>query len=169
MLLTVARIGRVHGVLGEVTIEVRTDEPDERFFIGSVLATEPASFGPLTITSVRNHNGILLLSFQGILDRNAAEKLRDVLLVADVDVNAEGFDEDDFHIQQLLGCRVVTESGTEIGLVTDVVPLPGQDLLAVDNAGKEILIPFVRAIVPTVDVKNKLITVIEQEGLLDVQ
>lgn len=169
MLLTVARIGRVHGVLGEVTIEVRTDEPDERFFIGSVLATEPASFGPLTITSVRNHNGILLLSFQGILDRNAAEKLRDVLLVADVDVNAEGFDEDDFHIQQLLGCRVVTESGTEIGLVTDVVPLPGQDLLAVDNAGKEILIPFVRAIVPTVDVKNKLIIVVEQEGLLDVQ
>ena len=169
MLLTVARIGRVHGVLGEVTIEVRTDEPDERFFIGSVLATEPASFGPLTITSVRNHNGILLLGFQGILDRNAAEKLRDVLLVADVDVNAEGFDEDDFHIQQLLGCRVVTESGTEIGLVTDVVPLPGQDLLAVDNAGKEILIPFVRAIVPTVDVKNKLITVVEQEGLLDVQ
>ena len=169
MLLTVARIGRVQGVRGEVTIEVRTDEPDERFFIGSVLATEPASFGPLTITSVRNHNGILLLSFQGILDRNAAEKLRDVLLVADVDVNAEGFDEDDFHIQQLLGCRVVTESGTEIGLVTDVVPLPGQDLLAVDNAGKEILIPFVRAIVPTVDVKNKLITVIEQEGLLDVQ
>ncbi len=168
MLLTVARIGRVHGVLGEVTIEVRTDEPDERFFIGSVLATEPASFGPLTITSVRNHNGILLLGFQGILDRNAAEKLRDVLLVADVDVNAEGFDEDDFHIQQLLGCRVVTESGTEIGLVTDVVPLPGQDLLAVDNAGKEILIPFVRAIVPTVDVKNKLITVIEQEGLLNV-
>jgi len=169
VLLTVARIGRVHGVLGEVTIEVRTDEPDERFFIGSVLATEPASFGPLTITSVRNHNGILLLSFQGILDRNAAEKLRDVLLVADVDVNAEGFDEDDFHIQQLLGCRVVTESGTEIGLVTDVVPLPGQDLLAVDNAGKEILIPFVRAIVPTVDVKNKLIIVVEQEGLLDVQ
>ena len=118
---------------------------------------------------MRNHNGILLLSFQGILDRNAAEKLRDVLLVADVDVNAEGFDEDDFHIQQLLGCRVVTESGTEIGLVTDVVPLPGQDLLAVDNAGKEILIPFVRAIVPTVDVKNKLIIVVEQEGLLDVQ
>lgn len=169
MLLTVARIGRVHGVLGEVTIEVRTDEPDERFFIGSVLATEPASFGPLTITSVRNHNGILLLGFKGITDRNAAEKLRDVLLIADVDIDAQGFDEDDFHIQQLLGCTVVTESGKEIGEVADVVPLPGQDLLAVNQDGKEILIPFVRAIVPIVDVKKKLITVVEQEGLLDVE
>jgi 16S rRNA processing protein RimM len=169
VLLTVARIGRVHGVLGEVTIEVRTDEPDERFFVGSVLATEPASFGPLTISSVRNHNGILLLGFNGIKDRNAAEKLRDVLLVADVDIDAEGFDEDDFHIQQLLGCSVITQEGKHIGTVTDVVPLPGQDLLAVDHSGREILIPFVRAIVPTVDVKNKIITVIEQEGLLDVE
>jgi 16S rRNA processing protein RimM len=169
MLLTVARIGRVHGVLGEVTIEVRTDEPDERFFVGSVLATEPAPFGPLTITSVRNHNGILLLGFIGIKDRNSAEKLRDVLLVADVDVDADSDDEDDFHIQQLLGCRVVTEAGIEVGLVTDVVPLPGQDLLAVDRNGKELLIPFVRAIVPIVDVKNRVITVVEQEGLLDVE
>lgn len=169
MLLTVARIGRVHGVLGEVTIEVRTDEPDERFVIGSVLATEPASFGPLTITSVRNHNGTLLLGFKGITDRNAAEKLRDVLLIADVDIDAQGLDEDDFHIQQLLGCTVVTESGKEIGEVADVVPLPGQDLLAVKQNGKEILIPFVRAIVPIVDVKKKLITVVEQEGLFDVE
>jgi len=169
MLLTVARIGRVHGVLGEVTIEVRTDEPDERFFVGSVLATEPASFGPLTISSVRDHNGILLLGFNGIKDRNSAEKLRDVLLVADVDVDAQSEDEDDFHIQQLLGCRVVTEAGVEVGLVTDVVPLPGQDLLAIDRAGKELLIPFVRSIVPQVDVKNKVITVVEQEGLLDVE
>ena len=169
MLLTVARIGRVHGVLGEVTIEVRTDEPDERFYVGSVLTTEPASFGPLTIRSVRNHNGTLLLAFEKIMDRNQAEKLRDVLLIADVDIEAGAIDEDDFHIQQLLGCAVVTDSGKEIGPVVDVVPLPGQDLLAVDYAGREILIPFVRAIVPTVDVKNRIITVIEQEGLLDVE
>jgi len=84
-------------------------------------------------------------------------------------VDAPSEDEDDFHIQQLLGCRVVTESGAEVGLVTDVVPLPGQDLLAIDRAGKELLIPFVRAIVPIVDVKNRVITVVEQEGLLDVE
>jgi 16S rRNA processing protein RimM len=166
MLLTVARIGRVHGVLGEVTIEVRTDEPDERFYIGSVLTTEPASFGPLKITSVRNHNGIILLGFDNITDRTQAEKLRDVLLQADVDIDAPGIDEDDFHIQQLLGCQVFTTEGLEVGPVTDLVPLPGQDLLAIDFNGREILIPFVYELVPTVDVKNKRIEIIAQAGLL---
>ena len=166
MLLTVARIGRAHGVLGEVTIEVRTDEPDERFYIGSVLTTEPASFGPLAIKSVRNHNGTLLLAFENVSDRNQAEKLRDVLLQADVDIDAPGMDEDDFHIQQLLGCQVVTTDGVEVGPVTDLVPLPGQDLLAIDYKGREILVPFVFELVPTVDVKAKKIVIVAQEGLL---
>ena len=166
MLLTVARIGRAHGVLGEATIEVRTDMPEERFFIGSVLATEPVSFGPLTVTSVRNHNGILLLGFQGYEDRNAIEKLRDVLLVADVNIDEEFEDEDDYHVQQLIGCSVVTTSGEAVGTVKDVVNLPGQDLLAVDYQGREILIPFVLEIVPEVLLKEKKIIINPPAGLL---
>lgn len=166
MLLVVARIGRAHGVNGEATIEVRTDLPDERFIVGSVLVTEPSSFGPLTITSVRNHNGTLLLGFKEVKDRTAVEKLRDVLLLADVDIS-EGGDEDNFHIQELLGCRVVTDTGVEVGIMTDLVQLPGQDLLAVDHNGREILIPFVLEIVPEIDVENKVITITPPEGLLD--
>ena len=166
MLLVVARIGRAHGVNGEATIEVRTDLPEERFIVGSVLVTEPSSFGPLTITSVRNHNGTLLLGFKEVKDRTAVEKLRDVLLLADVDIS-EGGDEDNFHIQELLGCRVVTDTGVEVGIMTDLVQLPGQDLLAVDHNGREILIPFVLEIVPEIDVENKIITITPPEGLLD--
>lgn len=166
MLLVVARIGRAHGVNGEATIEVRTDLPEERFIVGSVIVTEPSSFGPLTITSVRNHNGTLLLGFKEVKDRTAVEKLRDVLLLADVDIS-EGGDEDNFHIQELLGCRVVTDTGVEVGIMTDLVQLPGQDLLAVDHNGREILIPFVLEIVPEIDVENKVITITPPEGLLD--
>ena len=166
MQLVVARIGRAHGVLGEATIEVRTDQPEDRFFIGSVLATEPTTFGPLTITSVRDHNGTLLLGFKGVNDRNQVEELRDVLLLAEVDIEADST-EDDFHVQQLLQCQVRTEDGLEIGLVTDVINLPGQDVLAVDYNGREVLIPFVKAIVPIVDVKNRKITVVPPAGLLD--
>jgi 16S rRNA processing protein RimM len=166
MLLVVARIGRAHGVNGEATIEVRTDLPDERFIVGSVLVTEPSSFGPLTISSVRNHNGTLLLGFTEVNDRTAVEKLRDVLLLADVDIS-EGGDEDNFHIQELLGCRVVTDTGVDVGIMTDLVQLPGQDLLAVDHNGREILIPFVLEIVPEIDVENKIITITPPEGLLD--
>jgi 16S rRNA processing protein RimM len=166
MLLVVARIGRAHGVNGEATIEVRTDLPEERFIVGSVLVTEPTSCGPLTITSVRNHNGTLLLGFKEVKDRTAVEKLRDVLLLADVDIS-EGGDEDNFHIQELLGCRVVTDAGVEVGIMTDLVQLPGQDLLAVDHNGREILIPFVVEIVPEIDVEKKVITITPPEGLLD--
>jgi 16S rRNA processing protein RimM len=164
--LVVARIGRAHGVLGEATIEVRTDQPEDRFYIGSVLATEPTTFGPLTITSVRDHNGTLLLGFKGVNDRNQVEELRNVLLLAEVDIDADST-EDDFHVQQLLQCQVNTQDGLEIGLVTDVINLPGQDVLAVDYNGREVLIPFVKAIVPIVDVKNRKITVVPPAGLLD--
>ena len=166
MQLVVARIGRAHGVLGEATIEVRTDQPEDRFYIGSVLATEPTTFGPLTITSVRDHNGTLLLGFKGVNDRNQVEELRNVLLLADVDIEADST-EDDFHVQQLLQCKVTTEAGLEIGLVSDVINLPGQDVLTVDYNGREVLIPFVKAIVPIVDVKNRKITVVPPVGLLD--
>jgi len=164
--LVVARIGRAHGVLGEATIEVRTDQPEDRFYIGSVLATEPTTFGPLTITSVRDHNGTLLLGFKGVNDRNQVEELRNVLLLAEVDIEADST-EDDFHVQQLLQCQVNTQDGLELGLVTDVINLPGQDVLAVDYNGREVLIPFVKAIVPIVDVKNRKITVVPPAGLLD--
>lgn len=166
MLLVVARIGRAHGVLGEATIEVRTDQPEDRFYVGSVLQTDPTNFGPLTINSVRDHNGTLLLGFEGISDRNQVEKLRNVLLLADVDIHADST-EDDFHVQELLGCIVTTDTGLELGPVVEVVNLPGQDLLAVERNGKDILIPFVKAIVPEVDVINKKIKVIPPEGLLD--
>jgi len=167
MLLTVARIGRAHGVLGEATIEVRTDMPEERFYAGSVLMTEPASFGPLTISSVRDHNGIILLGFEGINDRNSIEKLRDVLLRAEVDIEEEYEDEDDYHVQQLIGCEVATEDGQIVGPVKDVVNLPGQDVLAVEYQGREILIPFVLEIVPTVDIKARKIIITPPAGLLD--
>jgi len=158
MRLLVGRIGRAHGILGEATIEVRTDEPDRRFAIGAVVQTD--THGELTITSGRVHNGILLLSFNGITDRNGIEKLRNTLLYADVDINEENDDEDEYHVMQLIGCQAVLESGEAFGEVTDVINLPGQDLLAIKTVQGEQLIPFVHQLVPTVDVANKKVVVI---------
>ena len=158
MRLLVGRIGRAHGILGEATIEVRTDEPDRRFAIGAAVQTD--THGALTITSGRVHNGILLLGFNGITDRNGIEKLRNTLLYADVDINEENDDEDEYHVMQLIGCQAVLESGEVFGEVTDVINLPGQDLLAVKTGNGEQLIPFVHQLVPTVDVKNKKVVVI---------
>jgi 16S rRNA processing protein RimM len=126
MRLLVGRIGRAHGILGEATIEVRTDEPDRRFAIGASVQTD--SNGELKIISGRVHNGILLLGFEGISDRNGIEKLRNTLLYAEVDIN-EPNEDDEYHVMQLIGCAAVLESGEVFGEVTDVINLPGQDLL----------------------------------------
>ncbi len=167
MLLVVGRIGRAHGIHGEATIEIRTDLPDERFVVGARLTTDPASYGPLTIESARDHNGTLLLKFVEISDRTAIEKVRNTLLLADVDMAAEEHYDDEFHVQQLLGSDVILESGEKIGQLTDVLNLPGQDVLAIESANGEILLPFIEEFVPTVDVENRRITIVPPAGLLE--
>jgi 16S rRNA processing protein RimM len=158
MRLNVGRIGRAHGILGEATIEVRTDDAATRFALGSSLQTD--AHGDLTVESVRVHNGILLLAFKGYPDRNSIEALRDVLLYAEIDINAPGEDDDDYHVLQLIGCKALLEDGSLVGDVTDVLNLPGQDVLVIAGAAGEILIPFVRVLVPHVDITNKKLTVI---------
>ena len=158
MRLNVGRIGRAHGILGEATIEVRTDLAEERFAIGSKLETD--SHGDLTVKSGRVHNGILLLGFEGIEDRNSVEKLRDVLLYSQVDIDEPGFEEDDYHVLQLVGCQAYLVDGDLLGEVTDVLNLPGQDVLSIKTETGEVLIPFVHQLVPIVDIKSKRMTVI---------
>jgi len=166
MKLNVGRIGKAHGILGEATIEVRTDEAEDRFAIGAVLETE--SHGLITVASARVHNGILLLGFEGIEDRNAIEELRNELLYTEVDIDAPGIDEDDYHVLQLVGCQTFLIDGDEFGTVTDVLNLPGQDVLAIKTVDGEVLIPFVRQLVPVVDIKARRMTVIppDIEGVI---
>jgi 16S rRNA processing protein RimM len=102
----------------------------------------------------------LLLGFNGITDRNGIEKLRNTLLYADVDINEENDDEDEYHVMQLIGCQAILENGETFGEITDVINLPGQDLLAIKTSHGEQLIPFVHQLVPTVDIANKKLVVI---------
>jgi 16S rRNA processing protein RimM len=133
MQLVVGRVTRPHGVRGEVSVEVRTDDPDLRFAVGRVMATDPAAAGPLTVESVRWHSGRLLIRFDGIADRNQAEELRGTWLTLDsAEVGSTG-DPDEFHDHELIGLAVVTTSGEPVGRVTDVRHF-GQDLLVIEPA-----------------------------------
>ncbi len=170
MQLVVGRISRPHGVRGEVSVEVRTDEPELRFKPGAVLATEPAVAGPLTVQSRRWHSGRLLVSFAGVADRDLAEELRGVLLVIDSSEVAASGDPDEFHDHELVGLAVVTTAGLPVGTVTDVRH-HGQDLLVVAGDSRpehdEILIPFVSAMVPEVDLPGGRLVIDPPPGLLD--
>ena len=166
MQLVVGRIGRPHGVRGDVTVEVRTDDPELRFAVGASLATDPADRGPLVIEDVRWHKSTLLLSIAGVTGRDEAEKLRGTMLVIDSADIVPSQDPDEFHDQQLIGLRVVTVSGEPVGEVADVLH-HGQDLLVVRRGGQDdAFIPFVKALVPEVDVQGGRLVVDPPEGLL---
>ena len=190
MQIAVGQIVRAHGIRGEVIVAVRTDEPGVRFAPGSVLSTEPPDRGPLTVAAVRWHSGRLIVVFEGIGDRTAAEGLRGTLLVLDSAQIPPAPDPDEFYDHELIGLGVVTAAGDRVGVVADVLH-HGQDLLVVRRdsaagtpgrpgvpgpgspagqaapAANEALVPFVGAIVTDVDVAAGRLVIDPPPGLLD--
>lgn len=178
MEVLVARIGRPHGLRGEVTVQTHTDTPRERFVRGAVFETRP-SRGTLTLRSARPHQGVWLLAFEEAADRSAAEALRGSRLVLDVPVegvagpsgraDAAGSDaertaaagdpaaaddvvpEEGWYPDELVGLPVRDVAGAVIGEVTQLLTRPAQDLLQVRLLdGRTGLVPFVAALVPSV-------------------
>ncbi len=169
MQIAVGQVVRAHGIRGEVTVAVRTDEPDVRFVPGAALATDPPERGPLTVVATRWHTGRLIVTFEGVRDRNAAEDLRGTVLVLDSAQIPAPADPDEFYDHQLIGLAVVTAAGVPVGEVTDVLH-HGQDLLVIRRASgpaADALVPFVSAIVTEVDVPSGRLVIDPPPGLLD--
>lgn len=178
----VGRIARSHGIGGEVAVDVRTDDPDERFAPGRVVRgvsgagrrdTEGAPGRELTVESVRGHGGRLLIRFRGIEDRTAADALRGTVLVVGVDDLPAPDDPDEFYDHQLEGLEVRLSGRTRIGEISDVLHTGGGELLSVrldasaGGAGHaEVLVPFVAAIVTRVALSDGYIVVDPPDGLL---
>jgi len=200
MRVIVGRIGRPHGIRGEVVIGVRTDEPDLRFAVGATLELAPTLAAPeglpgpggsggegsppgsggsrgvappgqqsLTVASARWHSGQLLVAFAGITDRTAAGELTGSWLSVDSSQLPELEDPDEFRDHDLVGLSVRTCAGQPVGVVTEVLHY-GQDLLVVrraDGVDGDYLVPFVKAIVPEVDVSAGVVVIDPPPGLLD--
>lgn len=166
MRLAVARIGRPHGIKGEATVEVLTDRPDERFQDGALLESDSPEFSTLEVAGSRLHQGIWLLRFKGFDDRTAVERIRGLRLYADVIVD-EVPEDGSYHVEQLMGMLVKKCDGTVIGEVTDVLDLPGQDLLEVTTEHGPRLIPLVSEFIKDVNLATKVILVAVPEGLVD--
>lgn len=174
--VVVGRIGRAHGVKGEVSVEPRTDEPARRFTDGAVLGTRtPAGSAPqggdrpstLTVDSTRWHQSRLLVRFVEVADRTAAEAVRGLSLVTDVELSETPHDPEEYYDHHLVGLTVVTTAGAPVGELVEVVHGAGQDLIIVRTPdGREVLVPFVEALVPVVDVGAGRLEVADRPGLL---
>ena len=165
MRLAVGRVGRAHGLGGEVAVEVRTDEPEVRFAVGARLLTER---GTWTVAESRWHSGRLLVRFTQAEDRTAAEALTGTELSVDVDEDDLPSEPDTYYDHQLVGLPAEFAAGGPAGVVQEVIHLPAQDLLAIrTQAGTEVLVPFVAEIVPLVDVAARRLIIDPPGGLFD--
>lgn len=162
--VTVGVIGRAHGVRGDVSIEVRTDEPDRRFATGAVL--RDGSGRSFTVARAKLVSGRLVVSFTEVTDRNVAEELRGTELLADVPADEMPSGQDEFFDRQLVGLAVLDAAGQRAGTITEVLHPGAQDLLVIDVDGSERLVPFVEALVPVVDLAAGHVQLADVGGLL---
>jgi len=161
--ITVGKIGRAHGLRGDVFLEVRTDEFELRFAPGASFATRR---GELVLESARWHGARLVAKFAQASDREGAELLRGIELRVDVPADVRPQDPEEFYDHQLRGLAAHLESGERIGQVSDVLHLPGQDMLVLDVDASEVLVPFVAEIVTTVDLDAGRLEIADRPGLL---
>jgi 16S rRNA processing protein RimM len=170
--LVVGRIGKPHGIRGEVTVDVRTDEPERRFAAGATLRAQAPRGSASTLTAVtvaraRWHQSTLLVTFEELADRNAAEAARGLVLHASVPADEVPEDPDEFYDHQLIGLTAYDLDGTRLGEVTGLVHGGAQDLLEVKALdGRDTLVPFVKALVPEVDVAGGRVVVADRPGLV---
>jgi 16S rRNA processing protein RimM len=167
--VVVGRVAKAHGIHGELAVDVRTDSPEERFALGAVVAARlrDGSSRPLTLSAIRQHGERLLVRFDEVPDRTVAESLRGALLLADTESLPPIGDPDEFYDHELEGLTALLLDGTEVGTVREVVHSPGGELLAIERAAGEVLVPFVREIVPEVDIAGRRVVLDPPEGLLD--
>jgi 16S rRNA processing protein RimM len=166
-LIVIGRVGPAHGVRGAVFVAPWTDDLDERFAAGTVLRTDPVDVGPLTVASSRLHSGRLVVQFAGVTDRAGAQALHGTQLMIRAGDRRALDDPNEFYDTELIGLRASTPAGRELGSVRDVVHAPANDYLVLDVDGQERLVPFVAAIVPTVNLAAGTVLIDPPEGLFD--
>lgn len=170
--LRVGRLVKAHGLKGALKLELYTDDPDGRFVPGAVFTLQvpessPWHGKPLTVREFKWMNSHPVAFFEGVDDRTAAEELVRAILWIDEDAAAAPAEDDAWYDHQLVGLDVVRD-GVSVGRVARVDHMPAQDLLVVRVDGdREVLVPFVKAIVPEVDIAEGRVTVTPPVGLFE--
>ncbi len=169
--LRVGRLVKAHGLKGALKLELYTDNPERRFVPGAAFTLQVPEASPghgktITVREYRLMNGNPVVFLEGIDDRTAAEELVKAILWIDQDDATEQAEDDAWYDHQLVGLDVVRDD-VVIGRVARVDHFPAQDLLIVRVGENEIMVPFVTAIVPTVDLAAGRVIVTPPPGLFE--
>lgn len=182
MELVVGRVVKAHGISGELVVDVRTDDPQGRFFAGNRLRLKGSRTGPsstagtsassreVEVESARPHGARMLVRLAGVIDRDGADALRGNLFIVDSADLPPIDDPDEFYDHQLEGLTVRTVDNVAVGVVAEVLHTPAGELLSVRTAANtEVLVPFVAAIVTSVSLDSGVIEIDPPDGLLDLE
>ncbi|MCG7312175.1 ribosome maturation factor RimM [Priestia flexa] len=166
----VGKIVNTHGIKGEVRIISTTDFADERYEVGNKLylfqekQTEPVE---VVVATHRKHKNFDLVSFEGYPNVNDVEKFKNSMVKVSEDQLSD-LEDGEFYFHEIIGCIVKTEEGQELGKIKEILVPGANDVWVVKGKdGKEILIPYIDAVVQEIDVENKEIIITVMEGLLD--
>lgn len=173
--VTVARVGKAHGLAGDVSVELRTDEPELRLAAGAQVwlvtgakGEGPELTGKYTVAASRFHSGRFIVRLAEVTGRNAAEAIRGMFIESEVDPHELPQEEDAYYDRQLIGLSAQSVDGSSLGEIVRVDHLPGQDYLLIKGAdGRETMVPFVAEIVPAVDLENSVVTIDPPAGLFE--
>lgn len=162
---------KAHGLKGAIKLELYTDSPNERFVPGATFELQVPETSPwfgktVTVNELRWYNQAPVLFLKDVEDRTKAESLIKAILLVTQETDATPTEPDAWYDHQLVGLKVFRD-GKEIGITKAVEHLPAQDILVVDTGSREVMVPFVKAIVPIVDVKTKSVTVTPPIGLFE--
>ncbi len=169
--LRVGRLTKAHGLKGAIKLELFTDDPARRFVPGATFTLQVPTGSvwhgkSLTLTELRWYNSHPVGFFEGITDRSEAETLIKAILWIEQDSSEASPEEDAWYDHQLIGLAVHRD-GEKVGTVARVDHFPAQDLLIVSTATGDVMVPFVKAIVPAVDVAAGIVTVTPPAGLFE--
>ena len=169
--LRVGRLTKAHGLKGAIKVELYTDDPERRFVPGARFALQVPTSSPwhgktLELAELRWYNGHAVAFFVDVPDRTAAESLVKAILWVDQDLEELSTEEDAWYDHQLVGLRALRD-GVEVGRVARVDHFPAQDLLVIQTGDREVLVPFVSAIVPAVDIEAGTVTLTPPAGLFE--
>lgn len=169
--LRVGRLVKAHGLKGALKLELYTDSPNERFVPGAVLELQVPETSPwfgktVTVKELRWYNQAPVIFLEGIEDRNQSETLIKAILLVNAETATLPAEPDAWYDHQLVGLKVIREE-VQVGTIARVDHMPAQDLLAIDTADGEVLLPFVKAFVPAVDIKAGTMTITPPGGLFE--
>jgi 16S rRNA processing protein RimM len=169
--LRVGRLLKAHGLKGAIKLELYTDSPNERFVPGAVFELQVPKESPwfgktVKVTELRWYNQSPVLFLDGVVDRTGAESLIKAILLIDAETEKLPDEPDAWYDHQLVGLKAMRD-GVEVGEVVRVEHFPAQDLLIIKTGDREVMLPFVKAIVPAVDIKSGTVVVTPPTGLFE--